>query len=806
MITTSFSISLTSIAISLSRHLMTNDLRYAIRALLRSPSFTLTATLTLALGIGATTAIFSVVNAVLLEPLPYREPDRLVITRLSLPDYKDVQRTSRSFEQTAVWASNLYNLQAGDESRQVLGGVVSRDLLPLLGVTPAVGRNFTIEDDRQKTVVLGYGLWQSLYGGDPAAIGRVLDLSGTPYTVIGIAPRGFRFPSEYQLWTPMGLIETDARPQAENRSLRIFTAVGRLKTDVTLQQARDELTTISRELARSHPSTNADVVFQVESLRETIVGDVRTSLLVLLATVALLLLIACANVANLMLARTAAREREMAIRSAMGAGRMRLFRQLAIESLILAAAGGACGLLLAIWAVEFLPTLLDARLPRADTIQIDGTVLLAALAATVLTSVVFGTAASVQTRGNATALKEAGRGLTVSSRSRTLRRTIVVAEIAFSVMGVVGAALLVRSFLALTSRDPGFMEQNLLSFMVQLMKVPDASTRGRTGSALAERLAQLQGVQAAGAATGLPTVTPQRGTRFEIEGRQLTPEESGAYFIAATPGYFRAAGIPVLSGRAIERNDSAAGQPMVVVNRTLANRLFAGQNPVGRRMRVVNPEYSNEWRTIVGVVGDVQYRGLDSEMEPTIYASFEQTPFPWLYVMVRTTGDSSALARSIRTVVRDLDPRLSSAEVRQMTDVVAGTVAEPRFSMLLVSGFAVLALALAAIGIYGVIAYSVAQRTHEIGLRMALGAARSNVMSLVVREGLLMAVLGVVAGVGGAALSTRLMTNLLVGITPRDPIAFGTSAMLLLMVALAASYLPARRATRVDPVVALRAE
>jgi len=785
---------------------MTNDLRYAIRALLRSPSFTLTATLTLALGIGATTAIFSVVNAVLLEPLPYLEPDRLVITRLSLPDYKDLQRTSRSFEQTAVWASNLYNLQAGDESRQVLGGVVSRDLLPLLGVTPAVGRNFTIEDDRQKTVILGYGLWQSLYGGDPAAVGRVLDLSGTPYTVIGIAPRGFRFPSEYQLWTPIGMMETDARPQAENRSLRIFTAIGRLKPDMTLDQARDELTAISRELGRTYPGTNADITFQLESLRERIVGDVRTSLLVLLATVALLLLIACANVANLMLARTAAREREMAIRSAMGAGRMRLFRQLAVESLVLAAAGGACGLVLAIWAVDFLPTLLDARLPRADTIRIDGTVLLVALAATVLTSVVFGTAASVQTRGSATALKEAGRGLTVSSRSRTLRRSIVVAEVALSVMTVVGAALLVRSFLTLTSRDPGFTSQNLLSFSVQLVKVADSSTRGRTGSALIERLAQLQGVQAAGAATGLPTVTPQRGTRFEIEGRQLTPEESGAYFIAATPGYFRAAGIPVLSGRAIESNDSAAGQPIVVVNRTLANRLFAGQNPVGRRMRVVNPEYSNEWRTIVGVVGDVQYRGLDSEMQPTIYASFEQTPFPWLYVMVRTTGDSSALVRSIRTVVKDLDPRLSPAEVRQMTEVVSGTVAEPRFNMLLVSGFAFLALALAAIGIYGVIAYSVAQRTHEIGLRMALGAARSNVLSMVVWEGLLMAVLGVAAGIGGAALATRLMSNLLVGITPRDPIAFGASAMLLLMVALAASYLPARRATRVDPMVALRAE
>jgi putative ABC transport system permease protein len=785
---------------------MANDLRYAIRVLLRSPSFTLTATLTLALGIGATTAIFSVVNAVLLEPLPYRQPDRLVITRLSLPDYRDVQRISRSFEQSAVWASNQYTLQTGDESRQVLGGVVSRDLMPLLGVTPVLGRNFTVEDDRQKTVILGYGLWQSLYGGDPAAIGRALDLSGTPYTVIGIAPRGFSFPNQYQLWTPLGLVETDAKPQAENRGLRIFTALSRLRPEVTLEQARGELTTISAELARTYPTTNAEITLEVLPLRDRIVGNVRTSLLVLLATVALLLLIACANVANLMLARTSAREREMAIRSALGAGRLRIFRQLAIESLVLAAAGGACGLLLAFWTVDFLPTVLDARLPRADAIRIDGTVLLAALAATVLTGVVFGTAASVQTRESATALKEGGRGLTVSSRSRTLRRTIVVAEIAFSALVVVGAALLVRSFLTLTSRDPGFTPQNLLSFNVQFMKIPDVPSRGRTGSALMERLAQLPGVQAAGAATGLPTVTPQRGTRFDIEGRQLTSEESGAYFIAATPGYFRAAGIPILSGRAIESDDSAGRQPVVVVNRTLANRLFPGQNPVGRRMRVVNPEYSGEWRTIVGVVGDVPYRGLDSEIQPTIYASFEQTPFPWLYVMVRTSGDSPALARSIRTVVKDLDARLSSAEVRPMTEIVSGTVAEPRFSMLLVSGFAVLALALAAIGIYGVIAYSVTQRTHEIGVRMALGAARSSVLGMIVREGLLMAVLGIVAGLVGAALATRLMTTLLVGITPRDPIAFGAGATLLLLVAGVASYVPARRATRVDPVVALRAE
>jgi putative ABC transport system permease protein len=783
------------------------DLKFALRTLFNAPAFTLTAALTLALGLGATTAIFSVVNAVLLRPLPYRDSERLVVTRLSFPDYQDLRRRSGTFEESAVWARNLYTLQSGDETRQVPGGVISRDLLPLLGVTLLVGRNFTVDDDRQKTVILGYGLWQTMYAGDPSAIGRVLDISGTPYTVIGVAPASFRFPSgEFQLWTPMGLLETEARPQAENRALRIFTAIGKLKPGVTLAQARAELDAINNDLQRLYPTTNAEVVLELDPLIDRVVGNARTPLLMLLATVALLLLIACANVANLMLARTAAREREMAIRAAMGAGRARLFRQLSIESLVLAVFGGGLGVILAMWAVDLLPALLDTRLPRAETIRIDSRVMLVAVAATILTSIIFGTAPALHAGADAATLKESGRGVAGSSKSRKLRQVIVISEIALSVMVVIGAGLLVRSFLTLTSRDPGFVPQNLLSFNVQFMKIPDGAPRGRTASALIDRLSSLQGVEAAGGATGLPTVTPQRGTRFEIEGRQLTPAESGAHFISVTADFFRAARTPVLNGRAIERTDAAAAQPVAVINRTLANQLFAGQDPVGRRIRVINPEYSNAWRTIVGVVGDMHYRGLDGDVQPTLYASFEQTPFPWLYVMVRTTGDSSAVATSIRGIVRSVDPNLTAAGARQMTDVVAGTVAEPRFTMLLVSGFAMLALALAAVGIYGVIAYSVTQRTQEIGLRMALGAERSTVLSMVIREGLFVAAIGVGLGLAAAGLGSKLMADLLVGITPHDPTTFAGSAGVLVVVALAASYLPARRATRVDPMVALRSE
>ena len=784
-----------------------NDARYALRTLARTPGFTATAILTLALGIGVTTAIFSVVKAVVLDPLPYRDPARLVVTRLSLPDYRDVQRASRSFEQTAFWATNLYNIEAGSEDRQVLGAVVSHELLSVLGITPAAGRLFTEEDDRQATVVIGHGLWQSLYGGDPSAVGRVIDLSGMPYTIVGVAPAGFRFPSaEFELWASAGMLLTQAKAQTESRALRIFTAIGRLKPDVTIEQARSELAAISADLSRAYPATNEGIVLEVRSLTDRIIGDVRTPLFVLLATVGLILLIACANVANLMLARTAAREREIAIRSALGAARRRLFGQLAVESLVLAIAGGLSGLLLAMWMTDLVPTLLASRLPRAEAVRIDGVVLLIALAVTLGTSMLFGIAPALQARGSVTALREGGRGVAGGARQRKLRSGIVVVEVGLAIVVVIGAGLLVRSFVTLTTRDPGFDPDHVLSFNTQLAKLPDAAARGRAAAALMDRLSSLPGVASAGAATGLPTVTPQRGTRFEVEGRKLTPEEDGALFMAATPGVFEAWRTPVLSGRAFQLTDTAGGQPVVLINRTLANTVFAGRDPVGRRIRIINPEYPDNWRTVVGVVGDVQFRRLDPDMEPTIYTPFSQTPFMWAYVMVRTTGDPSALTRSIKGIVRSVDPNLIASGVRPMVDVVSGTVAEPRLSMLLVSGFALLALILASVGIYGVVAYSVSQRTHELGLRMALGAGRAGVLAMIIREGLFMAAIGIVAGLGAAALATRLMGDLLIGITPRDPLTFGGGAVLLLTIAAAASYLPARRATRVDPMVALRAE
>ena len=787
---------------------MTNDFTYAIRTFLRTPGFTLVAVLTLALGIGATTAIFSVVNAVLLRPLPFAEPDRLVTTRGSLADLRDMKTSSQSFEGMAFWASNMYNLRIDADSRQVLAGQVTPDLLPVLGVQPLLGRNFTAEDDRQDTVVLGHALWQSRFGGDPAVIGKTIDLSGTTFTVIGVAPAWFRFPTaEFQLWAPLSSIDLKSPEQARNRAFRIFSAVARLKNGVTLQQAQAETQAFSARLAREFPSTNEGVAYDVQPLYERLVGAAKPALRILLGTVALLLLIACANVANLMLARTTVREREMAIRVALGAGRARLVRQLLVESLTLSAAGGLLGLLVTLWGVDLLPSMLDARLPRADGIRIDGAVLAFSACATLLTGLLFGLAPAFQAAtGPAGSLKDAGRGVAGSARGRRLRRAIVIVETAMAVVVLVGAGLLVRSFVTLVGRDAGFAPANLFSFNVQFVALPDTASRVQVATALIDRLAQIPGVEAAGAATGFPPVTPQRGTRFAVEGHTLTADQDGAYFIATTPGYFRALRTPVLQGRAIDDRDTAGGPPVVVINRTLARRLFPNEEAVGRRLKIVNPEQSFDWRTIVGVVGDIRYRGLGEELQPTLYSPFAQTPFMWLYVMVRSPGTAGSMEQTLRAAVPSVHPSLTAGNIRPMTDVIAQSVAEPRFNMILVAAFAALALLLSSIGIYGVIAYSVAQRTHEIGVRMALGAGRPDVVRLVLVEGVAIAIAGVALGAVSALALGRVMASLLVEISPRDPLTFGAGAVLLLFVAIVASYVPALRAARVEPMTALRGE
>ena len=783
-----------------------SDIRYAVRTLLRTPSFTVVAVLTLALGIGATTAIFSVVSAVLLRPLPYSEPDRLVMTRGSLADLRDLDAANRSFDGMAFWASNIYNLRVGDDSEQVVAGQVTRNLLPLLGVQPLIGRNFTEDDDRQDTVILGYGLWQHRFGGDPHVIGKTINLSGTAYTVIGITPAWFRFPTAtFQLWAPLSMIDRKAPEQAKNRAFRIFSAVARLKPGVTITQAQSDVRSFSERLGREYPATNEGITYEVQPLSEQLVQNARPVLRVLLGTVLLLLLIACANVANLMLARATVREREMAIRAALGAGRAQLIRLLVVESLVLAVLGGTLGVLVAMWGVDLLPAVLEARVPRADGIRIDAGVLIFSACATLITGLIFGLTPALQmARGHAESLKDSGRSVAGTVGGRRLRQSIAVVEVALAVIVVLGAGLLVRSFLSLSRTDAGFAPTQLVSFNVQFISLPDVSARGQVAGTLIERLAQVAGVEAAGAATGFPTVTPQRGARFAIDGRTLTPDEDSALFIAATPGYFKALRTAVLQGRAIEASDRSGSEPVVLINRAFASQFFPAGDALGHRLRIINPEESPEWRTIVGVVGDIKYRELNEDVPPTLYTPFAQTPFMWLYVMVRTPGRLDSFAATLRSLVPAVEPSLTAGNIRPMTEVIAQGISGPRFNMLLVSAFAGLALLLSSIGIYGVIAYSVAQRQQEIGVRMALGAARGDILRLVVRDGMVIALGGIVLGLAGSLALARVMAGLLVGVSARDPLTFVGSALILLAVALAASYSPALRASRIEPASALR--
>jgi putative ABC transport system permease protein len=787
---------------------MLNDLRFALRAFARIPAFTLVAVATLGLGIGATTAIFTVVNATLIKPLPFAEPERLLVMRGSLADIRDVAAQSQAFEGTGIWASNLYTLDANGEGRQIRGGVISPEVLPLLGVTPIIGRAFTSEDNQTDSTILGYGLWQSAFGGDPHVLGRTIRLTGMPFTVVGVAPPWFRFPSaDFALWTTLGGAEAKVPAQSKNRALRIFSMLSRLEPGVTVQQAQAEVTAISARLAKAYPDTNTDVRLELTPLSERLVGDMRNSLLMLLGAVALLLVIACANVANLMLARTTVRQRELSIRQALGAGRGRLLRQLAVESLVLAIFGGALGVLIAVWGIDSLPAALEARLPSGGGLHVDSSVLLFSLGATLLTAVVFGVVPAVHAvSGSSSGLHESSRSASASPRSRRLRGAIAVTEIALAVVVVIGAGLLLRSFAALTSRDPGFDVAHLLTFNVQFIHEPDDKARARAADAVLDRIRQIPSVDAVGGSSGFPVVTAQRGTRFAAEGRMLTPDQDSAYFMAATPDYFRALGTPITRGRAFTAQDADGAQTVVIVNRRLADTVFAGVDPIGKRIKLINPDQSADWRTVVGIVGDLYYQGAAGDAGPSIYTPFAQTPFMWAYVMVRTTGDPAAITAAIRAAVPSAAVNSTASNIRPMRDVLIEAVAEPRLTMVLTGAFGLLALLLSGVGIYGVISYTVAQRTREIGIRRVLGAHVGDVVRLVVGEGLTLGVLGVGIGLAAASALMTWTSSLLFGITAHDPLTYAGVGAILLIVAALASWIPARRALRVEPVAALRQE
>lgn len=780
------------------------DLAYGVRMLYRQPGHSAVALLTIALGIGATTLVFSVVHASLLAPLPYAHADRLMVVRVSLPDYADVRSSTDVFEDSGVYARNLYML----DDEQVLGGSVSAHFFSTLGVSPLMGRVLDESDGAAPVVVLSHGLWQRRFGGDANIIGRTIVLSGTAGTVIGVMPARFQFPGRaFQLWANMDFDMTRAPEQARNRALRIFQAVGRLRPAVTQSQAQAQLSALAERLATVHPSTNTDVSLTLVPIRDRLVGDVRTALLIVLGSVGCLLFIACANVASLTLARMTTRTQELAVRAAIGAGRWRIARQLATESLLTAACGGVLGVLLAWWGLAALPGLIGNRVPRADEVALSLPVLGVSIAAIIVGGLLVAAVPVLHLSITPieAALREGPRSGGEMRSGMRFRSALVVAQITVAVVVLSGALVLTRSFVRLLQVDPGFAPDRLLTFNLPLIGQLTPGARAATSARVLESIRAVPGVEGAGGATGLPPITAQRSTSFEVESRPDAPvDQRRGYFIAASPGYFKTLGTRLVSGREFAESDTETSQRIVVVSKTLAQLFFPNGDAVGRRLRLENPQQSNEWRTIVGVVANVRYQGLDDVDPPVVYTPFPQTPFPWIYVQVRTAGDPANSIGAVRSAVKSVDARLAMANPQPMTALVTESSADPRFRTTLVSLFASVAMLLAAIGLHGVVAFGVARRTREIAIRLALGASVTAVRWRVIKQALALVVAGVGLGLLGALWMGGVLDGLLYQTRPSDPASLATVAALLLVVAVVASIVPAHRATRIQPVDALR--
>ena len=798
------------------------DVRFGARVLWKRPGFTLVALAVLALGIGANTAIFSVVNAVLLRPLPYPGAERVVAfdavnppkgitdSSISAPDFADLKAQTRSFEALAIYAAGNANLTGGDEPERVAVGYADADFFRVLGVGAARGRVLLPEDDRAgaaPVAVISHGLWVRRCGADPSAVGRRVELSARSLEVVGVMPPGFDFPERTEVWAPLQLDVSK-----EPRDNRAYSVVGRLAPGVTLEAARAEADTVSARLAQAYPVTNAGWGVQLETLKDELVGRLKTTLFLLLAGVGLVLLIACANVANLLLARAAGRRREVALRLALGASRWRIARQMLTESVLLALAGGALGAGLSVWLTDLLVALAPADTPRLAEASADVRVLLFAAGASLLTGVVFGLAPALQaSRADlGDALKEGSRG-GGGGRGR-VRSALVVAEVALSLLLLAGAGLLVKSFARLQSVDPGFDPSGVLTMRVSLpsARYKEPARKAEFYAALTERLKSLPGVEAAGATLSLPlggsNLSVWRG--FVREGRPATPETAeNASFSVVTPDYFRAMRIPVRAGRGFTERDDASATKVVVVNETLARKVFPGEDPLGKHITIWRDEKFP--REIVGVVGEAKPQGLDADPAFQMYVPHAQdATWGGLSLAVRARGgtDPAALAQAVRSEVRALDRQLPPYDVKTMEQVVAGSTAYRRVTAFLMAGFAAAALLLAGVGLYGVVSYAVTERTREIGLRMALGAQRGHVVRLVVRRGMLLTLAGLCAGLVAAAALTRLMAGLLYGVSATDPAVYAVVSLLLAAVALVACLVPARRATKVDPMVALRYE
>ena len=810
---------------------MLTDLKYALRMLIKAPTFTVIAVLTLALGIGANSAIFSVVDTLLLRPLPFKDPDRIVMAWArytndggdfrggvhSYPDYTDLRDQSQSFSAMAAYTRTAGTLAQAEDAQYLEGVAITPEIFDVLGVPPLLGRGFTQEEaknDADRVVVLTYPLWKRAFGGDPKILGQQINISGRSITVIGVMPQGWKFPvadEKIDYVIPLPYLVASV---LNNRGAHFLSVVGRLKPGVQMRQAEAELTGIAGRLSKQYPDTNMNFYgVAVVTLHSDVVGNVRPALFVLLGAVALVLLIACANVANLLLARAASRSREIAIRTALGASRSRIIRQLLCESLLLALMGGAAGLLLASWGVDLLGAAGQQGLPHLGKIKVNIFVGVFTFVLAIGSTILFGLIPALQVSRPSVneSLQQGAKGSTGGLHTNRLRAFLVVSQVSLSLLLLAGAGLLIKSFFNLRATDPGFDPKQLMTMSLTLPRAryPETDQQIRTHDAIMEKLAAIPGVEAAGGANPLPLSNNINNRSFMVSGAAPLPRGNhpGAGYLIVKPDYFKAMKIPLLSGRAFTRADTKDSPLVIMINEAFARKYFPDRNPIGQQVMVDQEGNKAPPAEVVGVVGNSRHDSLAAPPGPEMYVPLSQDPTRSLDVVLRVKSTNLVgLQGDVKRAVHEVDKDLFVPQLEPMTTFLTTQLAQPRFNMLLLAVFAAVAMILAAIGIYGVIAYSVTQRTREIGIRMALGAQKTQMLAMVLRQSLILVVIGITIGFMVALAATRVMATLLYGVGANDISTYAMVIFLLSGAALLASYIPARRAMKVDPMIALRYE